>query len=376
MGAALVTLLYLASCNQPENTVEAVGSARLIVHPTPENIPEVTDLAFVIESHARKPFLDSAEWDSATVGALEGEEYELFSHIVGNALVDGAVFVLDQEAGEIRAFDVEGKFLGVKAAPGEGPGELRDTGRFMRSIHYEPTSRVLRILGGNMLMQLRYEESGTMSSGQDVVVPVHARGICFIKDRIFVHGYDPGGGDGSIHELSAEGNVVQSFGAVYESPNEFIRGLITRWGQLACSAKHGILAQISTSIPVMSAFTAHGDLVWRVRFADIDPQKQGERWDDEGPGWSFRPLQPGEHRLHSVLLDHSGDYFYAHYVTKSDADREPTHGPLFRIEVQTGKGEYLGEVGGIDVLTPDLVVSRFNEPYGHLRIYRRKDVPA
>ena len=80
--------------------------------------------------------------------------------------------------------------------------------------------------------------------------------------------------------------------------------------------------------------------------------------------------------MHSLLTDDSGDFFYAHYLEKPGDERDPLYGPLFRVDVRTGHGEYLGEAGGVDVLTPDVVVSRFNDEFGYFRIYRRKADPA
>ena len=267
--------LILACCVRPDNPRRPDGTE--IIHPTPENIPEVTDPDFLIRSDASVPFLNPTEWDSVTVGALDGAEHELFGRLVGSILIDGTVFVLDAGIGELRAYDLEGNFMGTRSQHGQGPGELHDNSSPWSVTHYA-SDQLLRVLGDNLLMELRYNESGELSSGHDIIIPVFARGSCVMGDRVFMHGWDPVSEEGSIHEVSAEGEVIHSFGTTYQDPSRFVRRRITRWGKLACSAKHGILAQISTSIPVMSAYTADGDLLWQARFADIHPQRQWEVW--------------------------------------------------------------------------------------------------
>lgn len=59
------------------------------------------------------------------IGTLDGEAYEVFGDIRSiEAGPDGAIYVLDYQAVEVRKFDSDGGYLGVIASEGEGPGEF------------------------------------------------------------------------------------------------------------------------------------------------------------------------------------------------------------------------------------------------------------
>ena len=59
------------------------------------------------------------------IGSAEGEPEYQFGQIVGiDVGSDGRIFVLDQQARDVRVFDPEGRFVARMGKPGEGPGEL------------------------------------------------------------------------------------------------------------------------------------------------------------------------------------------------------------------------------------------------------------
>lgn len=59
------------------------------------------------------------------IGALEGDESLQFGAITGiDVADDGTIFVVDQQAAEVRVFDRDGGFVRAMGGPGGGPGEL------------------------------------------------------------------------------------------------------------------------------------------------------------------------------------------------------------------------------------------------------------
>jgi 6-bladed beta-propeller len=63
--------------------------------------------------------------DELTIGATGGDPNYEFGQIVGiDVGSDGTIYVLDQQARQVRAFDAEGKYLRTIGKPGSGPGEL------------------------------------------------------------------------------------------------------------------------------------------------------------------------------------------------------------------------------------------------------------
>jgi hypothetical protein len=59
------------------------------------------------------------------IGAAEGEPEYQFGQITGiDVDSEGRVYVLDQQAQEVRVFDPSGRFIATMGGPGAGPGEL------------------------------------------------------------------------------------------------------------------------------------------------------------------------------------------------------------------------------------------------------------
>lgn len=59
------------------------------------------------------------------IGSLDGDAEYAFGNVVGIEVgSDGSIYVLDQQAQEVRSYDAEGAFLERLGRPGSGPGEL------------------------------------------------------------------------------------------------------------------------------------------------------------------------------------------------------------------------------------------------------------
>ena len=108
---------------------EASGTQRpklVELHPTAENIPEVTDPRFILRADPMSTFMDEAGYEKITIGVEDGEYHEMFGEVVSLALPgDGTVLVLDSENREVRVFDYDGGLLTTFGRHGAGPGEFR-----------------------------------------------------------------------------------------------------------------------------------------------------------------------------------------------------------------------------------------------------------
>ncbi|TVP74578.1 MAG: hypothetical protein EA352_10445 [Gemmatimonadales bacterium] len=113
-GVLFLFLLYMGGCEgesggDTEVTREALPGGGTLVSYGP--LPEVPD-------HVLEPDL--------RIGTLEGPDHEVFGDIRGvDAGPDGAIYILDFQAREIRVFEPDGSFREVLARGGEGPGELQ-----------------------------------------------------------------------------------------------------------------------------------------------------------------------------------------------------------------------------------------------------------
>ena len=99
-------------------------------NPTPETLPN----GAILVRYPDLPAIDSVgpEVTEALVdlkfGSLEGNDGNLiFGDIRGvQAASDGTIYVLDQQAAEVRVFDSDGQYLRTIVRRGEGPGEIGD----------------------------------------------------------------------------------------------------------------------------------------------------------------------------------------------------------------------------------------------------------
>lgn len=106
-------------------------------NPTRETLPN----GAILVRYPDLPAIDSAgpEITEATMalrfGSRDGTDPTLaFSDIRGiDADSDGNIFVLDQQAAEVRAFDPEGRYLRTIARRGRGPGEIMEANGILLS---------------------------------------------------------------------------------------------------------------------------------------------------------------------------------------------------------------------------------------------------
>lgn len=78
--------------------------------------------------------LGGSEWGEAVlvpelrIGALEGEEHEMFGAVQGLAVAgDGNIYVYDRQVPALRKYGPDGEHLGTLGREGEGPGEYRNS---------------------------------------------------------------------------------------------------------------------------------------------------------------------------------------------------------------------------------------------------------
>ena len=96
------------------------------------------------------------------IGALEGDSTYTFGQITGVAVTDDAVWIADAQSGSVvRRYGRDGRFLGVVARRGEGPGELQGPVALQRL----PDGRVVAFETAGPDLTL-YETDGTFVAGR------------------------------------------------------------------------------------------------------------------------------------------------------------------------------------------------------------------
>lgn len=96
------------------------------------------------------------------IGGDEARAETLFGHVVDlDVGSDGRIYVLDQQAQEVRVFGSDGSSLGTLGGPGEGPGEFS---RFAQSLMVRADTLLVSDWGGGRLQ--RFSIAGGFLSTQ------------------------------------------------------------------------------------------------------------------------------------------------------------------------------------------------------------------
>jgi len=350
----------------------ASGMQREIVelHPTAENIPEVTDPRFILNEDPTVTFMGEASHEKITIGVADGEYHEMFGRVASLALTgNGTLLVVDAANVEVRLYDYDGTLLTTFGGSGEGPGEFRDE---PDNISVVDNGSSVFVLGsfGDFVTAFELEGESTVTPKGNFYTGLSAHNGCAMNGHFWVYGYDPGF-EGVLHKFTYGGERVASFLEYYKSPRQYFSQRFSRNGLIACSEAHGIVALNRLNSPVVTGYREDGEMAWQVKLADFDPVRMAE-YSPRGWGW-HRP-EPGQSMLRSIFTDPAGD-FYVHYLTyeKKGFDNTPDHGPLFKIDARTGEGTYLGiapsVVRGID---SGYVFSTTNDPFPQVVVHKPK----
>ena len=340
------------------------------LHPTAENIPEVTDPRFILHEDPNSTFMDEASHEKITIGVAEGEYDEMFGRIASLALTgEGTVLVVDAANTEVRVLDYDGILLTTFGRSGAGPGEFRDEPDNISVVDKGSSVFVLGSFGDFVTAFDRPDASVFTPKGR-FYTDLTAHNGCAMNGHFWVYGYNPEF-EGVLHKFTYDGERVASFLEYYKSPRQYFVQRLSRQGLMACSEAHGIVALNRLNAPVVTGYKEDGEMAWQVKFADFDPVHLAEF---SPRAWTWYPPKPGQSLLQSIFTDPAGD-FYVHYLTfeKKGFDNTPDHGPLFKIDARTGEGTYLGlapsVVRGID---SGYVFSTTNKPFPQVVIHKPK----
>ena len=333
-------------------------------HPTPENIPEVTDPRFILREEPASIFLNEDDYETVTIGIAEGEYHEMFGDVTDIAsLDDGTFLVLDSEYSELRLYDYDGTLIGTFGESGDGPGEfpyppdrisVADQGKSVFTVGF----------GAQFIVAFERKDASTLAPMLRFRKELSGEAGCAMNGHFWFLGYSPDV-NGVLHKYNYDGERVASFLDYYKSPREYISHRMSRQGAIACSEKHGIVALNRVNAPIVTGYTEEGEVAWRVKLADFDPLQ----FVETNPlGWGYDIPRPGKGLIRSLFTDSAGDIYVQYVVIQGDRH-------LFRIDAQTGIGAYLGTAPAVREVDSGFVFSMANSPFPRVLIHKPKSAP-
>ena len=349
-------------------------SAQTRIHPTAGSIPEVSDPNFVLHASVEDGmglgpdyFATKAIVDTVTIGAAEGEWYEMFGTIQDIAVdPSGQIFVLDQDLAEILIFNSDGTFLSSFGSPGAGPGELISPQR----LALADSGKMAIVIGGRKTSIFEQDENGHFRYRNSF--PKGALHGCAMNGYVYLLKPDRTGSS-SIRKYTLRGEEIKSFGYAYESNHPSVTIFIAADGMLACNEEANAVSLVVRYIPVVFGYSGDGELLWRVRLADVVPPQLKQR----GRGRiGFPPLSKGQSYLLESFVDFEGQFNLV-YMTQVDdgqkiplnnGQRTPIH--LYQINPLTGRGHYAGDAPIVDAIHRDFIVQSRTSPYPLILILR------
>lgn len=300
------------------------------------------------------------------IGALDAPEAEVFGSIVAvRADAAGNIFVLDGMAREVRWFDGKGVFRGRAGREGAGPGELRAPGAMAVG-----SDGLVHVLDPPNLKIATFRAGPEgLAHVSDARIPP-AYDLCLLGPRRFV--LRPSA-DGFLHELDGAGRVIRSFGEPASASREHaaalppdLRADLDYRGHLHCDESAERVLYVSERLPIVDAYSADGELVWRTALRDFG-QVRWNRTARGGIGMAPDPATGTAHTGKSIARDWNHVYVTLHEGSPVDPDG--------RFELRVLRAEDGREVRRVevDIVITDHSRGRFfghgSTPFPHVSVY-------
>ncbi len=384
-----LALVLLTACQNGAGTDNVHGVAvdgtglygEFELHPTPGNIPAVTDPRFIIHDDSQ----DTLLWVLAalrgghTVGVADGDLDDMIGTIRDVAVSDSLVYYVDGSYSHVRAYNSEGHLVDIIGGPGEGPGEFS----LVRKVAVTDTGQDVHVVvgsGARTVSVFSRNQGGSheFRTSFRVAVAFANSDMCAMHGHVYTPGYSEDL-DGVIHKYTLEGEYVSSFGERYNDPHLIVRAKMAEGGNMECNTTHHTLLYTHPNAPIATAFAESGDIIWQIRLADARIASKGARYIETGhlAIGSLPPLVDESGHL-EITGGARGNSFWLTRRERLSEDGARWANHFYKVDVLSGYGKYLGVhpvnfqlSSGIIVRTMDqdrLYTSR-SSPYPQLGIH-------
>ncbi len=378
----LLALILLISCHGE------AGRGDVVFHPTPDNIPTVTDPRFIINNEPQ----DTLSWmlaalrEGDTVGVAEGMATDMLGSIQDIAVSDDLVYYVDRSYSHVRAYNFKGHQVDIIGGAGQGPGEFR----FPMHVSTIGTEHDVYVVVGDLFAS-RISVFSKTPEGSHVfrtvfraAAPLLNGDMCAMNEHVYTTGYTDES-DGVIHKHTLQGEHVLSFGARYDHPDRFIRRKMSEGPSIECNATHNTLLFVYPHTPIATAFTELGDISWQIRFADARIAPKRERIGSDGGSSVMSPTpRVGESSGIRIIGGSRGNTFWLTHSERLSEKRDRWANHFYTVDVLSGQGKYLGirpinvllgeeDRRRIRVIDQERLITRRFTPYPQLGIHPVSD---
>ena len=364
-----------AACDGPRNN----GT----VHPLPGRIPGSEWATSITRDSVPGDMAPErlAKWTAArdairnarlvvAIGSAGMDHSERSDPTVFGSLADvavdtsGLVYVLDEQAQEVRAFDFAGRFLHRFGGFGDGPSELRHA----IGIELLADGRIL-VASRDLRVKVFAPTEQGWSATQTIEAPVGPRAICSMRDgRVFINGYRQDANT-LVHQLPVFGtdSVAPAFGGGYQDENWLVQMALAE-GALACAnAGRGLVVLGHRAIPLIRAFDSlDGSLVWASKLESFSGMPVYQGVNQRGRNY----IRKGRPAQWDVLGS-------VHPVAEGHLLVQVGHGSMVRrtvsiesylLDSESGAGAFLGEEVPRAIPFEGGYVALYEDPYPRIEV--------
>lgn len=369
--SVLILAIVLASCR---------GDAKMVLHPTTENVQSVTDPRFALHEDASGsvPWVDLSTLEGVLIGVEESAPLEMVGLVWDVDISMNALYYVDFVYGHVRVYNSRGDLTSVVGKPGKGPGEFANVNKV---AVMEADEGPLLVIGTSSRNVSVFQQEGRTWALRHSFITAHAfmRGdLCAMHGHVYTIGYSEEY-PGVIHKHTLQGEHVLSFGEPYNDPDPFIHRSLSERGALDCNETHRTVAYADGLNPVVTGFSDSGVARWRVQLADADIAPTPQFREDDGrPSIGFPSPGNGETSSIKFISGTLPDVFLVSYDTYGPKGAETQH--VFSVGAVSGYGAYVGwlsllrdgrEQPHVTALDRQRLYTVAGSPYPHLGIYPR-----
>ncbi len=266
----LAFALLLSSC---EGGTPAAGGplrAGYVRHPMPAALASSGELSRTIALPYEAGLDVRAPEPILTIGSMSGSE--VLGKVVDGAITSsGELLLLDQHPGKVLVYrqGEEGIWLRL-GGYGDGPGEFKHA----VAVAADEAGGILVADRALKIHRYTKHRAGWVYDSA-IRVPFEPTDVCAVGARIFVAGSRIAVVDGqavlsdatTIHEVSASGDLVNSFATPYQSDSRRAVQVYSE-GRMACDPADGTISIAYSTLGEVHSYSLSGDLLW---IAKLDP---------------------------------------------------------------------------------------------------------